>query len=132
MKKIFTPVVLAVLAACSMTIPINEEPLNERMQANANQHMAVGVLAAVFFCERGEWPRSLHELRGFGAAGRLSLPVAVDWDWLARPGVKYTAGRQIVLQTPGGQAAGDVAVSSLHSRPGCDGSAINPRIHLDF
>lgn len=132
MKKLFAAAVLTALAACGVTIPINEDSLNEKMQANANQHMAVGVLAAVFFCERGEWPRSLHELRGFGAAGRFSLPVAVDWDWLARPGVEFAAGRQIVLKTPGGLAAGDVAVSSLHSRPGCDGSAINPRIHLNF
>lgn len=132
MVKILAVVLLAVLYACSITIPIDEDSANRRVKANADQHMAVGVLAALFYCENRRWPESLHELRGFRNLKKISLPAAIDWEWLSRPGVEFVSREQIILQTPGGHAAGDVAVSSLHSTPGCDGNNINPRIHLNF
>jgi hypothetical protein len=131
MKKLFMAAALAFVCGCSGGAIKGKS--SDKSAANVNQHIAVGVMAAIFLCDYKHWPRSLGQLQEYSAKKKIDLPVAIDWAWLARPGVEFVVGEQIKLRTPAGdKKSGDIAVGSVHSRPACEGNKIDPKIHLNL
>jgi hypothetical protein len=133
MKNFFMAVAVALAVVCACSGNDTKDKSSDKSAANVNQHIAVGVMAAIFLCDYHRWPRSLGQLQEYDAKKKIDLPVAIDWVWLARPGVEFVVGEQIKLQTPAGdKKSGDIAVGSVHSRPACEGNKIDPKIHLNL
>lgn len=128
----YTILILAILlSGCGATNPTKSEKESLATQ-NANQHMAIGVTLAIFYCKQSRWPEGTEELREYSQSQKLPLPVQPDWNWLSRPNVEFLFGEQVSLKTPKGEAEDDIAVSSFNKQPKCDGGNIKVDIAINL
>jgi len=131
MKKIIA-LALILLSSASFSIadaPVMSEEQKKQGGYNLNQHVGVGLLLALYFCENKSWPKSLEDLHAFGDKQNIPMPDPINWDRFSLPGSEVILADQVMLKTPGGDKPGDIPVSSTHTEPECTND-FKPKIKL--
>lgn len=99
-----------------------DDPAAKPTAESVNQHIAIAVVLAKFYCENNSWPNSLEELMQFEAGVDLPLPVAPNWSWLQQDDVTFTVTDNVYLRTPDETVVGGGhSVSSINEPPRCNG-----------
>lgn len=132
MRKLLVGLAITFIASCASVSP-EDKKISENIAKNGNQHVTAGAMLAMYYCENSAWPASLVELRNFDQKNKIKMPVQIDWEWLSRPGAFYKSGDSVELKTPEGNAdLGDVAISSYHNPPACDGKNVEIKAHINL
>ncbi|WP_444916869.1 hypothetical protein [Microbulbifer sp. JMSA003] len=105
----------------------------DRVSDNGQQHVAIAVLLAQYYCENKVWPREISEVRSYQEEKGFPLPVEVNWLALDHPEVSFNVTEQVLFKTPEiNKEIGDIAVSSIHSFPVCQGGNIEVKVHINL
>jgi len=128
MKKLL---IIVVSISISLSCIANEQ--QRQIVVNTNQHIAMSVLLALHYCEKQQWPESITVIREFNHAKQLSLPHNINWNLLESPKVKFEVNEDIVFKTPEiDKESGNIAVSSIHSYPGCNNGNIKVNVNINI
>ena len=120
------------LFGCNSVMQTKEHSEETKATDNANQHMAVGVSLAIYYCDVKHWPKDEEALEAYVSEKQLPLPVTPNWNWLSRPGVSFNFGENVTLMTPAGETEDDIAVSSINKPPTCEGKSVNVDISINL
>jgi len=119
--KYLLPIFVVILSACA-SLKAKEDVTAKATADSVNQHIAVAVTLAKFYCVNRSWPSSIESLQQFSADTDLPLPVKIDWPKLKQSGVTYEITSNAYLRTPDeSQAGGSHSVSSVNEPPECNG-----------
>lgn len=133
MKKIAFFMSFLFLVPCKATPYNDNKPSTNAIAATANQHVAMGVLLALHYCEYNDWPSTLTKLQEFTPKRNFKLPVEINWNWFSRPSVEITFSEKIVVRTNDGiQKKHSTVITSFHKAPGCDGNNIKVNASLNI
>lgn len=99
---------------------------------NINQHMAVAVTLALYYCEKSSWPNDLEEFKSYKPENPFPMPVQLEWEWITQPESTFEFGEQIIVSTPPGNKPGEISVKSTNSIPECKGKNVNPKVNLSI
>ncbi len=100
------PMLLTILAALVGGEPATtaEDPVTAATTTVANQHVAVSVLSAMYYCEHKRWPESVGAVQMFHQRSKFPLPVKPDWAMLSAEGSRYTINQDTLTLTTGANA----------------------------
>jgi hypothetical protein len=136
MKYIALALSILLAVACFASDEQNEPPMSKEQLArgshNMNQHVAVAVTIAEYYCEKHAWPKDLEEFKAYKPENPVPMPVQLEWDFITQPEATFEFGEQIILFTPPGNKPGEISVRSINSLPTCEGKKIKPNVHLIF
>jgi hypothetical protein len=99
----------------------------------ANQHVAISVLSAMYYCENKSWPESIEAVQAFHQKSKFPLPVQPDWAMLGADGSSYIIDQDTLTLTTGANAIAKAhKVMSTNKPPGCAGHNldVNAEIHI--
>ena len=97
-----------------------EDPVTTATSAVANQHVAVSVLAAMYYCENKSWPESIEAVQAFYLKSEFPLPVKPDWTMFAEDSSSYTTDQDILTLVTAADALTKAhKVTSTNKPPGC-------------
>jgi hypothetical protein len=119
-------------AANKKEAPPMPDEQKTRRSHNINQHVAVSVTLAEFYCEKHTWPKDLEEFKSYTPEKPVPMPVQLEWEFITQPQATFEFGEQIILYTPPGTKPGEISVKSTNSFPKCDGNTIKPQVNLLF
>lgn len=113
---------VVILVACASPSK-QDDPTAKATAANLQQHIAIAVTLAKFYCTNNYWPKSLKSLQEFSANVKLPLPAKINWSWLEQSEVIYKVTENAYLKTPDESSkGGGVSVSSINEPPKCNGN----------
>jgi hypothetical protein len=122
--------------SCFASHKKKEPPMPEEQKArgthNINQHIAVAVTLAEFYCEKNVWPKDLEEFKSYKPEKPFPMPVQIEWEFITQPEATFEFGEKIILSTPPGNMPGEISVKSTNSFPKCEGKNINPKVDLSI
>ncbi len=100
---------------------------------NANQHIAIAVTLASFYCQENRWPLDLNELRRYSEKEEIALPVEIDWPAIEDSRSNITISETVNLRIPSEvlPSPGN-SVSSINSPPDCRGNTIKTNVHINL
>jgi hypothetical protein len=129
------PMLLTILAALAGSEPttIGEDPVTAATTIIANQHVAVSVLSAMYYCEHKRWPESIGAVQVFHQRSKLPLPVKPDWAMLGAEGSSYTISQDTLTLTTGADAIARAhKVTSTNKPPGCASGNLDVNAGLEI
>ena len=113
---------IALLALASGEPPAKvDEAVAAATTAVANQHVAISVLSAMYYCENQSWPESIDTVHAFHKTLEFKLPVEPDWSMLSAEGLSYSIDDQntLTVVTTANAIAKAHKITSTNRPPGC-------------
>lgn len=120
-------VLLALLAlADGQPSPKPDDAVADGTGAVANQHVAVSVLSAMYYCENNSWPENIEAVQAFHEKSKVPLPVQPDWTVLGADGSSYAVDQDILTLTTAADARTKAhKITTTNKPPGCAGQNLD-------
>lgn len=112
---------IAVLALASSGSSAKvDDPVTAATTAVANQHVAVSVLSAMYYCENKSWPESIETVHAFHKNLEFRLPVEPDLAMISAEGSSYSIDQDTLTVTTSADAIAKAhKITSTNRPPGC-------------
>ena len=79
MKTVNLLLASILVAGCATS---NTTNVNDVSIANANQHIAMAVTLAKFYCDNSRWPETLDEAEYYSNEAKIPMPTSINWSFI--------------------------------------------------